>query len=81
MQPLASVTVTVIGKLPVCVGVPERTPAPERERPVGSVLAVENVALPTAPACVNVWLEAMPAVPVTVDGFVTVIVGQPMASA
>src|SRR4051794_12710520 len=38
VQPLLSVTVTTIGKLPVCVGVPERTPAAESVRPVGSVL-------------------------------------------
>ena len=45
VQPFASVTVTVIGNEPVCVGVPERTPAAESVRPAGSVLAGrENVA-------------------------------------
>ena len=54
MQPFASVTVTTIGKLPVCVGVPDKMPKVERLRPAGSVLAVVNVAEPTAPVCVNV---------------------------
>ena len=41
VQPLASVAVTTIGNEPLCVGVPERTPAVDSVRPVGSVLAVE----------------------------------------
>src|SRR5207302_2310213 len=66
-QPLASTTCTVIGKLPVCVGVPERTPAVDSVRPVGSApLLSENVAPPTAPGGVKVWLTAMVAVPVVV---------------
>ena len=32
VQPLASVAVTVIGKLPVCVGVPDSTPVAAFER-------------------------------------------------
>ena len=43
-----SVTVTVIGKVPDWVGVPESTPAELRLIPVGTVLEVEklNEALP-----------------------------------
>ena len=33
VQPFASVAVTTIGKLPVCVGVPERTPSAASVRP------------------------------------------------
>src|SRR5258708_889258 len=45
VHPLASVTLTVIGKRPVWVGVPDKTPAEERERPVGRVpLLMEKVA-------------------------------------
>src|SRR5258706_9429714 len=58
VQPFASVTVTTIGKVPCCVVVPDRTPAVESEKPVGSVEAVVNVAgvcVPT-PLCVKVWL-------------------------
>ena len=80
VQPAESVTVTTIGNVPVCVGVPERTPAVESESPAGSVLAVLNVAVPNAPVCVNVWLNAAPAVPVFVAGLVTMIVGQEMTS-
>ena len=48
-QPFASVALTVIGNDPVCVGVPERTPAAESVRPAGSVpLLSVNV---TAPMC------------------------------
>ena len=45
-QPLPSVAVTTMGNDPLCVGVPERTPAVESERPVGSVLAVVKVTAP-----------------------------------
>src|SRR5262245_51582047 len=37
IQPLASVALIVMGKLPGCVGVPERTPPVESDKPVGSV--------------------------------------------
>ena len=80
VQPLPSVTVTVIGNEPVCVGVPESVPLAASVRPAGSVLAVVNVAPPMAPVCVNVWLNAVPAVPVVVAGLVTVMVWQPMVS-
>src|SRR5258706_10269771 len=75
---LESVTVTTIGKDPCCVVVPERTPAVESVKPVGSVDAVVNVAVPCAPVWVKVWLNGVPAVPVVTPGLVTVIVWQPM---
>src|SRR5437764_155447 len=78
MEPLPSVTVTTIGNEPVCVGVPERRPEAESERPAGSVEAVLNVALPMAPDCVNCSLNAAAAVPVVLAGLVTVMVWQPM---
>src|SRR5688572_20504444 len=78
VQLLPSVTVTLIGKGPPCVGVPESVPLAARVRPFGSVLDVVNVAPPTAPLCVKVCEKAVPTVPVDVAGFVTVIVGQPM---
>ena len=80
VHPLASVTVTTIGNEPVCVGVPDRVPFVASDRPVGSVLAVVNVVVPTVLPAVNVWLKAAFAVPVVVAGFVTVIVWQPMTS-
>src|SRR5207244_1718402 len=79
-QPLLSVTLTTMGNEPVCVGVPERTPAVESVRPAGSVLAVVNVAVPMAPLCVKIWLNAAPAVPVVTPGLLTVMVWQPMTS-
>jgi hypothetical protein len=36
LHPLASVTETLKDDVPAAVGVPERTPAPEREMPAGS---------------------------------------------
>src|SRR5207302_1701561 len=53
-QPLLSVAVTTIGKDPLCVGVPERTPAVESALSPGSVLAVVNVTGRMALAAVNV---------------------------
>ena len=53
MQPLASVAVTVIGKLPVTVGVPERVPPDTSVSPFGSVDAVANVTVPIPPECVK----------------------------
>src|SRR5437870_10662781 len=79
VQPLLSVTSTVIGKLPFTVGVPERTPAVESVSPAGSEpLPSVNVAVPCAPLCENVWLNAASTVPVVVAGFVTVMVWQLM---
>jgi hypothetical protein len=75
VQLLPSVTLTVIGKEPVCVGVPERRPAAESVRPAGSVpLASEKVAPPMAPLWLKFWLNAVPATPEVVAGFVTVMV-------
>ena len=73
------VTFTVIGKLPVCVGVPLNTPAVDKVNPVGSVpVLIVKVDPPTAPVCVKVWLNAVPVVPVVVTGFVTFIAAQPL---
>ena len=81
VQPFASVTLTVIGNVPVCVGVPESVPFVASVRPAGSVLAVSvNVAAPIAPLCVKVWLNGASTVPVVVAGLVTVMVWQPMTS-
>src|SRR5438270_6069366 len=86
VQPFASVTLTVIGKVPVCVGVPERTPAVEKESPVGSVplliVKFAGVCVPT-PLCVKVKLAATRAALKTLDvvtGLVTVMVWQAMTS-
>ena len=62
-----------MGKVPVCVGVPERTPAVERVKPVGKVLAVVKVISPVPPVLVNVWLNGVPFVPVVVPGLLMVI--------
>ena len=76
---MPSVTLTVIGNEPVCVGVPERRPAADNVRPVGSEpLLSENVAPPIAPDCEKFWLKAVPAVPVETPGLVTVMVWQLM---
>ena len=52
---MESVAVTVIGKLPVCVGVPERVPL-EKFMPLGNEPVKLNVAAPIPSVCVNVWL-------------------------
>src|SRR5438270_5385966 len=78
-QPLASTTCTVIGKLPVCVGVPERTPAADSVMPAGSVpLLMVNVFAPIAAGAVKLWLKGTFTVPVLVGGFVTVMGWQAM---
>ena len=71
---MLSVATTVIGNVPVWVGVPARTPAAESVMPVGNVLTVLNVVVPTPPDCEKLWLKAAPAVPVFVAGAVTVMV-------
>ena len=77
IQPLPPVTFTVIGKLPVCVGVPFNTPVDDNVNPAGNEPVFNvKVAPPTAPVCVKVWLKATPAVPVVVTGLVTVMVWQ-----
>src|SRR5205807_939558 len=59
VRPLPAVTLTVIGKEPVTVGVPDRRPALESVSPAGSEpLLSEKVAPPMAPDCVKVWLKA-----------------------
>ena len=77
---MSSVTVTTIGKVPGCVGVPEITPLVASVIPDGKVLAVVNVAVPIALVCVKVSLNEAFTVPLVVPGFVTVIVWQPMTS-
>jgi len=54
---LASVAVTVIGNVPICVGVPPSTPAADSVKPVGKVLAVVNVYEGVPPPAVKVWLN------------------------
>src|SRR5260370_42513826 len=63
VHPLPSVTVTTMGKLPDCSGVPGRRPAGESDRPAGSVGAVGNVAVPCAARCVTGWLKGARTVP------------------
>ena len=75
---MLSVAVTVIGKLPVCVGVPASTPAEESVMPFGRALVVLKVVVPVPPDCEKLWLNVAPAVPVLVAGAVTVIVPQLM---
>jgi hypothetical protein len=60
--------------------VPERTPAFESDNPVGSVLALVKVAVPTAPDWVKVSLKAVFTVPDVLAGLLTVIVWQAMTS-
>jgi len=48
VQPFLSVAVTDIGKLPVCVGVPDNVPF-EKVIPVGSVPLSVNVIVPRPP--------------------------------
>ena len=55
MQPFASVAVAVELNAPTTVGVPERTPAGESDRPAGSAPAVtDHATAPTAPVWVSV---------------------------
>ena len=74
VHPFWSVAVTVIGNVPNWVGVPESTPAADNAMPVGSVLVVLKVALPTAFVCVNVTgVYGTPTVPNdTVDGLTVI---------
>jgi hypothetical protein len=52
-HPFESVAETVMEKLPVCVGVPLRTPA-TKVMPVGKVPVSANVMAPTPPVSVKV---------------------------
>src|SRR3954451_15958233 len=76
-QPFASVALTVIGNEPVCVGVPERTPAADSPSPAGSepLLSVNVTGAMALPA-VKVWLKGTFTVPVFVAGLVTVMTWQ-----
>src|SRR5689334_17386668 len=76
VQPFESVAVTTIGNVPTWVGVPASVPSVCRTRPAGSVLAVENVVVPTPPVCVNICENGVPAVPVFTPGLFTVMVWQ-----
>src|SRR5438067_12390414 len=84
-QPLASVTLTVIEKTPVWVGVPERTPPDDSETPDGNepllIVKIAGVCVPT-PLCVKVKLplSGVLYVPLLELGFVTVMVWQEMVS-
>ena len=82
MHPFASVAVTVKLKLPVTVGVPERTPAVERVMPEGRAPVVTAyVIVPTPPACVSVTGPyATPAVPFPSVAGETVMTGHSTTS-
>src|SRR5436853_2941951 len=74
VQPWLSVTLTTMGNVPTTLGVPERTPLAESDRPAGSVpLKSVNVAVPMAPLCVKVWLNGAPTVPSVTAGLVMVM--------
>src|SRR5207248_388886 len=77
LQPLPSVALTLIGKLPIWVGVPQRVPLADSVRPVGSVLAVVKVVAPTAPVCVKIWLNGAPTVAVFTAGLVIAMAWHP----
>ena len=78
VQPLESVAVTVIGELPVCVGVPDSVPE-AKAMPEGSVPVSDQVIAPTPPVCVKeVEGYPVPAVPEGTDDGEIVIVGQSM---
>ena len=75
VQPLPSVTFTVMGKVPVSVGVPLSTPAVDKLKPFGSDPELRvKVAPPIAPLCVKVLLKAVPTGPELLPGLVTVMV-------
>ena len=72
---MPAVAVIAIENVPLWVGVPLRTPALERVKPVGNVLDVLNVE--PVLLLVKLWLYAVPAVAVSVAPLgLTVIVGQ-----
>lgn len=59
---MESVAVTVTGKLPSCVGVPENV-APMKLIPFGKAPVKLYEVEPTPPVCVKVKLYAVPSVP------------------
>lgn len=75
-HPLASVAFTMIGKGPVCNGVPANTPAVDKVIPLGNGLAEVNVTAPIPPADVKVWLKGTLSWPVVTTGSVTDIAWQ-----
>src|SRR5689334_25382768 len=81
VQPLLSVTVTVMVNVPGTCGEPETTPALESVRPAGSApLAMVKVAVPMAPLWPNAALNGESTVPVELEGLVTVMVWQLIVS-
>lgn len=80
IQLFESVTLTVMGKPPVCIGVPLSVPFDANVRPAGRVLAVLKFVVPMPPVCVKVWLNGVPTVPVLVPGALTVMVWQLVVS-
>src|SRR4051794_33621096 len=56
LRPLLSVTFTCTRTAPAAVGVPERTPADDSERPAGSAPVCDQVSAPVPPDPVSVAL-------------------------
>src|ERR1051325_6883246 len=80
-QPFWSVAVTVMLKLPTSCVVPESVPLLVlNEKPFGSAPDSLKVPVPCPPDCVSCGLKATPAVPVVVEGLVTVMTGQVIVS-
>src|SRR5262245_20142619 len=80
-QPFASVAVTVMGKVRVCVGVPDSTPVEVLSvMAVGSVPVTDQVMVPMPLVCVKVWVYALPAVPLAMVVGFTPTVWHPMTS-
>src|SRR5258708_37772978 len=74
VHPFESVALTVIEKVPVCVGVPESVPLAASESPAGSEpLASENVVAPTPPLWVKLWLNGAAPTPLGTAGLVTMV--------
>ena len=81
VQALASVAVMVMGKLPVWVGVPERTPVDGFSvMPMGSAPVTDQVMVPMPPVRVMVCEYGVPAVPAGSVAGLTVMVWQLMTS-
>src|ERR1700741_433830 len=76
-HPFASVAVTAMLKLPVCVGVPDSVAVPASKlRPGGSVPVSDQVIVPVPPVCVYVCEKGLPAVPDGVVAGSTVMAAQ-----
>src|SRR4051794_6346847 len=76
MQPLASRASTLMGNVPVWVGVPLSTPAVLKVRPRGSVEVVVYVTVPMPPVCLKLSLNGESTVAVVRAGGVTSICWQ-----